>query len=452
MQADPGGVAAALQIGTNSDGSGSYLVASVATVYSPSGAALLTLPVSSGTVTVDRHSPNRRTADLAIEAVAGGDGIGVPVAVGGSTSITQFVAAAAYGDLPYGGGGTTLTTTTAAAATITPVAGITTVPLSAIIPTGPLSTTAPFGNEIVLQSGVLTAQGWQFVPLGRFVILTATMNDTISDLTCSLHCVDRSWLVGSRTLKAAYNLPASGGNFAAELQALISTTWPTTAGYPSLLYSIMPTTATVPNSALNEGQDPWQAAQDMAASLGYELFFDVFGNVVAYPTPTPNALSPQWAFVETLPSPNGTVSTPPQSAPISVTHTLTRDGIVNDFTVSGTGTGNAAPVRATASDTNPGDPTFIGGPFGDVANFTTANLILTQAQAQAAANNALAISLSSAQQVNITCAPNPLFAVDDVVTVTRARLGLNQTPVVLDTITHVISPQQTMTLTGRVVG
>lgn len=394
MQADPGGVAAAIQSGSFGDGSGSYQVASIATVYSPGGSPLLTVPLSTATVTVDRHSPNRRVCDITVEGTAAQ-------------------------------------------------------PITSLLPTNPLSILAPFGNEIVLQAGVLTTTGWQYVPLGRFVIVTSTVTDTLTDLGVTLHCVDLSWLVGSRKLKGAYNLPAAGGNIGAELQALINSTWPSTRRV--VLFSIQGTSATVPNGSFNQGEDPWEAAQQIAGDMGYELFFDVYGNVVAYPTPVPSVLSPQWAFVES--DPPVQVSSPPQSNFTSVTNTLTRDGIFNDFTVSGTGTGQTGgAVSGTAADSNPGSPTFTGGPFGDVSSFVTTNLITAQAQAQAAANNALAISLSSAQQVSVTCTPNPLFDVDDVVLVTKARIGLNQTPVVLDTITHVISPLQTMTLTGRVVG
>ena len=371
--------------------------ASVA-VYDPAGTFQATIPVSSATVTVDRQSP-RRTADIT-------------------------------------------------------VAGTSTQGITSLVPTSMLSLLAPFGNEIVLQAGVLTASGAVgFVPLGRFGILTSQTTDTTTDIALTLHCVDRSWSVGSRKLKGPYNLPGAGGNIAAELQALINSAWPSSAGYPPLLFNIQPSSATVPSGSYNQGQDPWAAAQDMAGDMGYELFFDVYGNVVAYPTPNPSALSPQWAFVETVPNPNVILGSPPSSVPMAVANTFTRDGIINDFTVSGTGSGQTSgPVTGTASDSNPGSPTFTGGAFGDVPSFTTTNLVITQAQAQAAAQNALAMSLSSAHQVTITCTPNPLFDVDDVVLVTRARLGLNQTPVVLDTITHVISPLQTMTLTGRVVG
>lgn len=395
MQADPGGVAAAIQSGSNSDGSGSYQVASLVTVYNQAGVAIVTVPVSTATVTVDRHSPNRRVADLTVEGTA-----------------AQTIAT--------------------------------------LLPTSPLSVLAPFGNELQLQSGILTANGWQYVSLGHFVIVTATSADSLTDLVVTLHCVDLSWLVGSRKFKGPYNLPAAGGNIAAELQALINTTFPATRAV--VLFNIQASAGTVPSgSSFNQGEDPWQAAQSIAGDMGYELFFDVYGNVVAYPTPVPSVLSPQWAFVES--DPPARVSAPPQSNFTSITSAFTRDGIYNDFTVNGTGSGQTSgTVGGIAADTNPGSPTFVGGPFGDVSSFVTTNLVTTNAQAQAAAQNALAISLSSAWQITITCPPNPLFDVDDVVLVTRARLGLNQTPVVLDTITHVISPLQLTTLTGRVVG
>jgi hypothetical protein len=139
--------------------------------------------------------------------------------------------------------------------------------------------------------------------------------------------------------------------------------------------------------------------------------------------------------------------------------TYTRDGIYNDFILTGTGTQNApgsssgssAPVIAEAMDTNAQSPTYVYGPMGDIPSFVQTNLVTSSSQAQEAADNDLALSLAKAVSISINTPPNPIFDIDDVVTVNRARLGLFNTKVVLDTITHVVSWQDTTVLTGRIV-
>lgn len=383
MQSDPGLGAATIQ-------QGSYLVAARATIYTPPTATTpgqplnVAVPLSAATVTVSRNAANRRTADITVAVEFDPLNPNVP---------------------------------------------------PAIVPINPSSPTAPFGNEIFLQQGIVTTNGVQYVPLGMFAVATVNEADTVSDFQMTLHCYDRSWVVGTRKFKSVWNIPQAGGNAMAEVQAMINSV------YPGLQYNLQGTTAVLPSGqSYGEGQDPWQAVQDIAMSVGYEVFFDANGVVVGFPTPAPTTQQSVWALGEGTPT-----------GPLSITNVWTREGIVNDFVVSATGTSNAAggAQRAIAQDTNPGSPTFVGGAFGDVADFTTTPLVTSNPQA--AANNALAISLSSARQLTVTTTPNPLLDVDDVVTVTRARLGLNNTPIVLDSITHSISPFDTVPLTGRVV-
>lgn len=387
MQPDPGGVAATIQAGGYSVKARVVVYSNFVPVQGPGGSAL-TAPVSAATVTVDRNSANRRTADLTVE-------------------VTPGSALAAY-----------------------------------LIPTSSSSPLAPFGNEVVIQSGIVVGGVTKWVPLGVFAIATTTVGDIGSDLSVTMHCYDRSWVIGTRKFRAAYNIPASTGNFAAELWNLINTT------YPGLAYNITPTPAMAPTASYGEGDDPWQAALDMAQAVGYDLFFDVNGTLNALPIP--NALTQPTVWTYTEGTPNAT---------IAIVNVFSRDGISNDFIVSGTGTQNApgsssgssAPVRASATDTNPASPTYVGGLFGDVPTFISTNLVTTTTQAQTAANNDLAAALSAAQQVTLTVMPNPLLDIDDVIAIYRARLGMTGALFVVDTLTFSVSSADATQITGRVV-
>lgn len=353
------------------------------------------------------------------------------------------------------------------------------VPPPPILPTSPASILAPFGNELFIETGIATmtpgsdvATVQQWVPMGLFSMATVTVDDTTIDLTVTIDVYDRSWVISQRKLKKPYTFPAtSSGNFVTEIETLLNQVW---GSDPPLQYNITPTTATVPSATYNQGSDPWQAALDMANAVGYELFFDVNGIVTGYPIPNPSTQPVAWNFTDSETAVYGDAGAQgggigaggssallgsPYSTPVSVQSTMTRDGIYNDVIITGTGTTNAPysntgtsqPVLASASDNNPNSATYVGGGMGDVPQFVSTNLATSSPQAQDMANNDLQAALSAAWQLSIEITPNPIFEIDDLVTVTRPRIGLNNVPMVVDSIQYKISYGDTCTLTGRVV-
>lgn len=386
---------------------GSYLVVARLTVYAGGAPTTYVVPVSDCQITVDRNSAQRRSGSITVEV------------------------------LP-------------------------TVPPNPLLPINPTSFLAPFGNEVFVETTVATGSTLHdWVPLGLFALATSTVNDSAIDLTTTLSVYDRSWVISQRALTAPYNLPAAGGNFVAEIQALLNHVWGS-----GLTYNMAPTSYTVPPASLPEQQDPWAAAQQMAAEAGQELYFDVNGVVVSRPIPDPTTAPVVWNFVEELGVVGGNPAgggrqffSSPYTTPAGVTLTMTRDRVNNDFIVSGTGTQNApgsasgstAPVRGEAKDTNPSSPTYVSGKFGDQPSFSTSPLITTSSAANAMASNLLAASLAEAWKIQVVCPPNALFDVDDVVAVTRERLGLAGQRFVVDTITHVVRYDAVTTLAGRVL-
>jgi hypothetical protein len=88
--------------------------------------------------------------------------------------------------------------------------------------------------------------------------------------------------------------------------------------------------------------------------------------------------------------------------------------------------------------------------MGNVPNFVQSSLV-TKAGAQNMAKNDLQVALSSAWVCTLGIAPNPIFDVDNVVTVTRPRVGLNNANMVLDTITQVFNYADMQMMTGRIL-
>lgn len=351
------------------------------------------------------------------------------------------------------------------------------VPPPPLLPANPDSLLAPFGTELFITTAI-SASGDSIpagtapsiIPNGLFVISDSTVDDTTIDLTVTLDLKDRGWTIAQRALKNPYNFPATDtGLFADEIRALLNAVWAQQSGVQPLQYNIVPTTAVVPEASYDQGSDPWQAALDMATAVGYELFFDVNGIVVGRPIPNPYATAPCWNFTDDAEAVYGLAGSgstalfgDAYSTPVEVSVQMTRDGVFNDIIIQGTGDANAAtyngngletappPILAEAADTNSQSPTYVGGALGDVPSFISSSLITSQG-AQAMANTQLQAALSSAWQCTLSIAPNPMFDVDDVVVVTRPRVGLNNAVMVLDTITQTFNYADLMMITGRIL-
>jgi Concanavalin A-like lectin/glucanases superfamily len=320
----------------------------------------------------------------------------------------------------------------------------------------------------------------QWVPIGLFEIATTTVDDTSLDLVTTLQVYDRSWVISQRQFIQAYIFPmTASGNFVDEMVFLLNFVWGTNQATgtpipesPPLNFNIVPTSLSVPAATYDQGSDPWQAAMDMAECVGYELYFDVYGNVVGHPIPNPFNRPVTWNFTDQPDNIYGTGGSGSgggsstllgsvYSTPTAVQNSMTRDGIYNDVYITGVGTSNApysttgsdAPVLAEAADVSPAttSPTSIYGPMGDIPEFVSSNLVSSGGQALQMAKSELLLTLSASWTITLTIAPNPIFDIDDVVTVTHARVGLANVPMVIDTIDYAVSYGDLCTITGRVL-
>lgn len=407
---------------------GSYIVAAQLQLYyngSPSG---IILPVSTADFTIDRNSEQRRKGQITVEVLP--------------TIPPQTVS----------------------------LDGINQIPL---LPITPQSALAPFAQQIGIslqvlgEGGTIDPLGW--IPMGIYAIAESTVTDSTTDVIISLKLFDRSWVLSNWKLVTPYTVPAAGGSLQAEITTLINHVWskqgPATPPTPPWTYSIVPSSYVVPPGTYNQGQDPWQACLDMAASAGYELYFDVSGNVVGQPAPgspasstypTLNSIPISWGFDVNTVSVQGTESHSPggtpYTTPIGMQMQILRDGLFNDFWVAAVGSNNYSGLtQARAADINSSSPTWYQGAMGDNPSFIFDSLITTQAQAQAEANYDLAVALSKVWQISVDSGLNPLFDIDDVFTVTNPRLDLSAQKVIIDTIQTSVRYDALTTLSGRVI-
>lgn len=273
----------------------------------------------------------------------------------------------------------------------------------------------PYGNEIRVMRGIgyggVSEQWW---PQGVFGITRPSVSDTGDNLLITLTGEDRARTVQRARLRSEY-VVAAGTNYATAIRNLIQD------GVPFLRnsdFTFMVTSRTTPELVFDIGDDRWQRAQEMAANLGAELFFDPVGKCVLQPIRASETLPTTWEFVEGV-NLTGAVKE------------LTADATYNVVVVSGEsqdpedGTPKVPPVRGSAEDDDVNSPTWVGGDFGRVVRFFASPFITTQAQANEVAAAILTRSLSLTERVVFDALPNPAAEAYDVVYVKATRTRIN---------------------------
>lgn len=294
-----------------------------------------------------------------------------------------------------------------------------------LIPTGPSSLLAPYGNEIRVGRGIQYEDGTtEIVALGVFGIYSVDVDDGPDGTTLRVAGMDRAQRVINARFEAPYN-QARGVELGAAILAVIQAAWPDVPVNPS-----WPATPyTTPAGIGEEGGDRWQFVQDMAAAASMRLYFDGDGLLTLAP--------------DVLSDPVATIAEGESGVLVQASRTWTRDASYNAVIATGEATGEAAPSRGVAYDVDPESPTYYYGPFGRVPLFWSSPLLTTDAMAQAAAETRLRNQLGTTQQVRFGSYVLPHLEPGDTVTVTRARSGIGEDNV-LDSITCPLGPEGVM--------
>lgn len=185
----------------------------------------------------------------------------------------------------------------------------------------------------------------------------------------------------------------------------------------------------------DQGGDPWQDIAEMATAVGFECYFDPAGVFVFRPVPDPRRGEPVWAF-DIASAPTVT----------EAKRELTDEQTFNFVVVKGESTSTKNPVTAFAFDDDPSSPTYVNGPYGVVTTRLTFPLIITQEQAQAAADAILLNSLGAADTVTITVVPMPALEPGDVITVNVPDVKASGT-YLINQISTSLSPAEPQQLT-----
>lgn len=269
---------------------------------------------------------------------------------------------------------------------------------------------APVGNELRLYRGVVIPSTGveEVVPLGVFGISDTRIYDSGGGLTLSIDAYDRARKVSRSKFTTEYVI-AAGTNVATAIQAMIN------ARVPGLTYNFTPTTAVTPVLVYNTGDDPWAKARELAASIGYDLYFDQTGICCLTPVPVLTQSTPTvWDYEEG-----------PEATFLYLNRRLTDERTYSHVVITGEGNGIGEPVRAEAYDNNPASPTYYLGAYGDIVLFESNRIITTFSQAQTVANARLQRVSGLVDLVEMQAIVNAAHDVYDVIGISRARLNID---------------------------
>lgn len=158
--------------------------------------------------------------------------------------------------------------------------------------------------------------------------------------------------------------------------------------------------------ALVWDRDRAAAANDLAESIGCELFFDVGGNLVLRDMPLLSQ-APAWTVDA---SPSGVML----DGDLSRDRARTYNVVVASM---GAVDGRTPFAPQTAADTDPTSRTYVGGPFGRVPYFYSSPLFRNTGQALAAAQAKLLQLKAVNAQFSLDAIVNPALDRGDVITV-----------------------------------
>lgn len=291
------------------------------------------------------------------------------------------------------------------------------------------------GVEVRPYRGVKYSDGTTEVcPMGVLRVSTIDLVDAgVGGRQVTIEAYDRSRTVTRDGFTVPYTIDA-GTNLLDAIKAILERT------FDGLEYDAMSTqmTTTAPK-VYDASSDPWAACQDLAQSMGCDIYFDAVGRVVVAPPVDIDALpSPAFSYIEG-----------PGCTMLALEKKYSDDPGYNGVVLTGESVGDdQPPVTSIQWDEEPTSFTYHNGPYGEVPYFLQDENVKTQDDADNAASSILKGLLGFSYQINLTAVLNPALDAGDVVAVVREASRVAGLYAV-DGITMPFSAAETATVTLR---
>lgn len=275
------------------------------------------------------------------------------------------------------------------------------------------------GNEIKLWAGFQYPDGaTELLPQGVFGFQDDDTEAPSGDQTISLTIFDRSRRVTRAAFTQTYTIPKNT-NYVDAISGLLRSRW------VGIQIVAQPTLYLTPRIIYDPQDDPWARALEMAAAIGYDLYFDVNGVCQLHQILPASSMSPTvWDYSE---GPNATV--------LGLSRRASNERGYNGVILTGASSSNGIPPLGVAWDTDPASPTYSGydpvtksfgpSPYGAFPTFESSSLLTTSLQCQAAAQARLLSLVGRHEIIEFQAIPNPAHEVRDLVKQKRARAKID---------------------------
>lgn len=275
-----------------------------------------------------------------------------------------------------------------------------TVPDTSLIPMTATDQLAVYGARLRILRGVIYGEGLiEAVPLGLFRVDSISGDPAMGPVTINGSSLEA--MVADDKFTVPYT--TRGGTAAVTaITGLIQAT------LPDAVVVNRASDATIGTMTWDAQGDRWTAVQECATAIGAEVYADADGQFVIAELPDLLTTPAVWD-----------VDAGEAGVLISADRSYSRDGLYNVVVASGENAEDgAAPVSATASDTDPTSPTYASGPFGRIPKFYSSATLTTTILAQNAANKLLRDAAKPSATVSLTSLPNPCLEPGDILRVT----------------------------------
>jgi hypothetical protein len=270
-----------------------------------------------------------------------------------------------------------------------------------------IGTVSPYGTTLHAYRGVRYVDGTvEWVQLGVFRVasVTATAAGAVSVSATDLGkaVADARFLAPAKSV-TTNTIPVE----IARLLAAVNPAWvltnnsASTASTPTLLWE----------------RERWTAINELATSIGCEVFFGADGLPVLQPMPAITNPVSWWADAGEA------------GVLVEAEAQTNRERTYNAVVAFGERTDGVLPVTSTVYDLVPGSPTLWNGPYGQVPYFYSSPVLTTMARATAAATSILGRTRGLFRQLRLSCVPNAALDAGDVIMV-RWPSGLSERHVV----------------------
>lgn len=263
---------------------------------------------------------------------------------------------------------------------------------------------SPFLSEVRVSRGVQYGPGdIEWCLLGTLRVKRLSIKESNGAVTIACDTYDRSMQVQQQMGSPYYQ---EDGLFLEEaIPRLVRMRLPTAN------FELPQTPYPLPGLLIGASDDTWDSAQSQARSMGFEVRVNRPGNFVISPQLGAQPGS-RLDFVE---GSNAYFQDP--------SRIIDSDDIPNVIIVHGTHP-NAPNVVGIAADNDPSSDTYRNGPYGEHIKTIESEKVLTNEQAVAVATAALSQWLGKSESVELMAVPNPALDLNDIVYITREKMGL----------------------------